>query len=308
VAATNAPAAPTSGAAAPAPTSATSAPAAAATAGPAASGAKPDKLTVAVWGGAWGDAVKEAVGDPFEKEFGVKVDYVHQGDAENMAKMRAEAKAPSLDVVYWTPNAAYIIANEQKSLVPIKDKQSLIPNMGELHQGFFEPELWTEWTVAPWTYGWTLLYRTDQIPQDEAAKIDSWNVIFDPKYKGRVGWPDITWLGTAVVWLSVMQGAGGTIESGKPHESDKGWELLPKLKEQVNTFYTTDDEAVANFKTGETWITYRSTFENYVYQDEGVPNSMWTNLKEGMIITNEAMSIVKSGDAAREDLSARWIN
>jgi len=270
--------------------------------------ATPEKITVGVWGGAWGDAVKASVGDPFEKKYGVKVEYIHGGDTERKAKMRAEKGRQTLDVAYWTPSAAYIIATENNALVPLSEKKALLPNVADLYKGMFEPQIWTEWTVAPWTYAWTLLYRTDKISATDAAKVNSWRAIFDPKWKGKVGWPNINWgNGWGLLTLALMEGEG-TAESGKPHEIEKAWALVPQVKKQVTTFYGGDDEAATLIKSGETWVTLRSTFETFVYQKEGAPISMWTGLKEGMVATNEAMSIVRNGDPAREDLAAKWIN
>ena len=270
--------------------------------------AAPEKIVVGVWGGAWGDAVKASVGDPFEKKFGVKVEYVHGGDTERKAKMRAEKGKQTLDVAYWTPSAAYIIATELNALVPLTEKKSLLPNIADLYKGMSEPQIWTQWTVAPWTYAWTLLYRTDKIPAADAAKVTSWREIFNQKWKGKVGWPNINWgNGWGLLTLALMQDEG-TAESGKPHEIDKAWELVPQVKGQVTTFYGGDDEAATLLKSGETWLTLRSTFETYTYQKEGAPISMWTKLKEGMVATNESMSVVRSGDQAREDLAAKFIN
>jgi spermidine/putrescine-binding protein len=270
--------------------------------------ATPDKVVVGVWGGAWGDAVKASVGDPFEKKYGVKVEYAHGGDTERKAKMRAEKGRQTLDVAYWTPSAAYVIATELNALVPLSEKKAALPNIADLYKGMYEPQIWTKWSVAPWTYAWTLLYRADKIPAADAAKVNSWREIFNPKWKGKVGWPNINWgNGWGLLTLALMQGEG-TVESGKPHDIEKAWALVPQLKGQVTTFYGGDDEAATLLKSGETWLTLRSTFETYSYEKEGAPIKMWTKLKEGMVATNESMSIVRSGDAAREDLAAKWIN
>jgi spermidine/putrescine-binding protein len=185
---------------------------------------------------------------------------------------------------------------------------SLIPNLADLYKNLADPNIWTEWGVAPWTYAWTLIYRTDKISKEDAAKVDSWAVLLDPKYKGKVGYPNINWgNGYALLVLALIQGQG-TVESGHPREVDKGWELVPKIKSQVSTFTKSDMEAQTLFKSGEIWIAMRSSREVPVYQKEGVPTGMFTNLKEGMVATNEIISVVRSGNALREEMAARFVN
>jgi putative spermidine/putrescine transport system substrate-binding protein len=269
---------------------------------------KLDQLVVGCWGGSSGAAVKASVGDPFEKEFGVKVVYDYGGDTEHKAKVRAEKGHQRLDVLYNTPGTAYVLAKEANALVPIADMASLIPNLADLYKNLADPNIWTEWGVAPWTYAWTLIYRTDKISKEDAAKVDSWAVLLDPKYKGKVGYPNINWgNGYALLVLALIQGQG-TVESGHPREVDKGWELVPKIKSQVSTFTKSDMEAQTLFKSGEIWIAMRSSREVPVYQKEGVPTGMFTNLKEGMVATNEIISVVRSGNALREEMAARFVN
>lgn len=267
-----------------------------------------DKIVVGCWGGVWGEAIKASVGDRFEKEFGVKVEYSYGGVTERLAKMRAEAGNQTLDVTYWTPTACAIADRELKAVVPLKEKAELLPNMKELHDSFLDQVIWTDSSVAPWLVTQTLLYRTDKIPDEYAAKVDSWRVIFDPQWKGRIGWSNINrGTGMGLLLLAMLEGQG-TIESGKPHEIDKAWPLAKQLKDQVPTFYTSDNEATSQLKMGETWISQRSHVEAFRMQDEGVPVRAWMDLKEGLLSSNESLSIIRSGNAAREDLAARFIN
>lgn len=266
-----------------------------------------ETLRVHVWGGAWGDAVKASVGDAFEQEFGVKVEYVHGGSSEALARMRSEAGNPTLDVVYWTPQAAVAIAAETGELVPLQEVRDQIPNIGELHPGMFDAETWGEHSVVPWTYAWTMMYRTDLISEEEAAQGDSWSIVLDPKWKGKVGFPDInSGQGMALMTLALIQGQG-TIESGDPRNVDEAWELVPQLADNV-VFYQTDEQAVNQLRSGEVWMQYRTTFELPLYLEEGLPVAVWTDFKEGLIATFEVMSIVKSGDPAREELAAKFVN
>jgi putative spermidine/putrescine transport system substrate-binding protein len=270
--------------------------------------AKPSKLTVGAWGGLYGEAIHAAFTEPFEKATGVKVEYVRGGDASRIAKMRAEKGRQQLDVVFGTPTSASILSRELNALVPLSEKAALLPSLKDLPAMTRDPKIWTEVAVPPWTYAWTLVYRTDKIDAGWAKTVDSWHAVFDPKLKKKVGWPNITWgPGWGLTTLAMMGGAA-TVESGKPQDVAPGWALLPKMVPQVLTFWDGDDKAEQLISSGETWITIRSTFENSLFRKKGLPVDAFTNLKEGMIATNETISIVRSGDAAREDMAARYLN
>jgi spermidine/putrescine-binding protein len=118
---------------------------------------------------------------------------------------------------------------------------------------------------------------------------------------------DTTGPGWGLTTLAMM-GSTATVESGKPHDVSPGWALLPKMVPQVLTFWDGDDKAEQLISSGETWITIRSTFENSLFRKKGLPVDAFTTLKEGMIATNETISIVRTGDKAREDMAARYVN
>ena len=269
---------------------------------------KPAKITVGAWGGLYGEAIHASFGESFEKATGVKIEYVRGGDSSRIAKMRAEKGRQQLDVVFGTPTLASIVSRELNALVPLSEKLDLLPAFKDLPEASRDPKIWTDVAVPPWTYAWTLVYRTDKIDATWAKSVDTWHAVFDPKLKKKVGWPNITWgPGWGLTTLAMMGGAA-TVESGKPHDVAPGWALLPKMVPQVLTFWDGDDKAEQLISSGETWITIRSTFENSLFRKKGLPIDAFTNLKEGMIATNETVSIVRTGDKAREDMAAQYIN
>ena len=268
----------------------------------------PTSINVGAWGGLYGEMIHGGVGESFEAETGVKINYVRGGDSAKLTQMRAEKGHQTLDVVYWTPTAASIMARELDEVVPIAEKADLIPNMAELSESSLDPAIWSNYGLPPWTYAWTLVYRTDRIDEAAASAIDSWDVILDDAYSQRVGWPNINWgNGWGLCTLAMMRGAG-TVESGKPHDVQPGWDLLEQFKSQVLKFYDGDGEAEQLLRSGDTWITIRSTFENSLFRKSGLPVNAFTSLKEGMAATNEAISIIRTGDKAREDMGAIYLN
>lgn len=278
---------------------------------PTAAKKRPARLLVGIWAGAWGDAMDAAIGKPFEKQFAVKVEYAYGGSAQHFAKMRAEKGRQTLDVVGWNATYAFNFAKEVGQLVPLKEKAELMPNLKDMFErtnGLVNPEIWTDYNVQIWTYAWTMVYRTDKISPADAKAFDSWWGIFDPKYKGKLGWGDIGWgLGWPLIWLAIMQGTG-TIESGKPRDVEKAWELVPRLKDQVGVFFTNDNHRTKLIQMGEVALVPGSSMEFPILQQKGTPLGAWLNLKEGMTAPGDSFSIVRSGDSAREDTAAEFLN
>ena len=269
---------------------------------------EPTQLNVGAWGGLYGEMIHGYVGDMFEQETGVKINYVRGGDSAKLTQMRTEKGKQTLDVVYWTPTAASIMARETGEVVAISEKADLIPNMGELSDASRDTAIWSEYSLPPWTYAWGLVYRTDRIDESQAEAVDSWDVVLDKAYTRRIGWPNINWgNGWGVCTLAMMRDSG-TVESGKPRDIEPGWELLKTFKDQVLKFYDNDGQAEQLLRSGDTWITIRSTFENSLFRKKGLPVNVWTDVKEGLAATNESISIIRSGDDKREDLAARYVN
>ncbi len=266
------------------------------------------KLRVSEWGGAFGALIEEVVGPEFKRQTGVEYEFVLGGSTEAGTKLRTERANPGLDVVYWDPAWAARIAKELDLLIPIQEKAELIPNLGELETGFFEEEVWSPFTVAAWANATTLLYRADKIDKSKVSGWDSWTVILDPAYKGHVTWPDANYgSGWGLMMLSMIGGAG-TIQSGKPHDFQPGIELAKKLEPQVVTFYKGDDEAATLIKSGEAWLRMGFIIEAPAFQGEGVDVQNFLDVKEGLALANEAISIVRTGRTETEDLAAKWIN
>lgn len=56
------------------------------------------ELTIAIFGGSWGDAIKEHIIKPFEKEHGVKVNVVEGTSTVTFSKLKQERNAPTIDI------------------------------------------------------------------------------------------------------------------------------------------------------------------------------------------------------------------
>ncbi len=125
----------------------------------------------------------------------------------------------------------------------------------------------------PWDWGFTsILYRTDKVP----GGIDSWNALFDPKYKGHISmWDDGP---GAVTIASYVKGWDETkLSKEQLAEIERMWTAQRKL----NRFYWTGEpELVQGMAAGEIWVAYAWQGAYNTLLGQGVPVA-YAQPKEG---------------------------
>ena len=116
----------------------------------------------------------------------------------------------------------------------------------------------------PWDWGFTsILYRTDKVK----GGIDTWNALFDPKYKGHISmWDDGP---GAVTIASYVKGWDETkLTEPQLAEIEKMWTAQRKL----NRFYWTGEpELVQGMASGEIWVAYAWQGAYNTLLGQGVP-------------------------------------
>jgi putative spermidine/putrescine transport system substrate-binding protein/spermidine/putrescine transport system substrate-binding protein len=135
----------------------------------------------------------------FEDEYGVQIEFK---PLKNLDEIVDAAELDSEYDVFIISNEGIRMLHDMGLVIPMDLRQ--LPNYLSLH-----PHLrYTEWALfesrnyaIPWAWGPTgLLYDADVL----TVAPDSWNVLWDPKYHGRVSmWDDVSmiWTNSAGAWL-----------------------------------------------------------------------------------------------------------
>jgi spermidine/putrescine transport system substrate-binding protein len=127
---------------------------------------------------------------------------------------------------------------------------------------------------VPWDWGYdSILYRTDKVPEG----IDSWNALFDEKYKGHVSmWDD----GPSAV--SVATYVNGLDELNLSDQQLSDIKQMWIKQKTLNKFYWTSDvnDLDPAVKSGEVWIAYSWQGSYYRLLGDKVPVA-YANPKEG---------------------------
>ena len=124
----------------------------------------------------------------------------------------------------------------------------------------------------PWDWGFSsILYRTDKIPS-----VDSWGILFDPKYKGHLSmWDD----GPGAVTVSAyVHGYDETaITADQLTAIQAEWTAQAKLNK---TYWTAPSDLEALMNSGDVWAGYAWQGSYAVTKGAGTPVA-YANPKEG---------------------------
>ena len=139
---------------------------------------KEDKIVLNVYN--WGDYIDETVIEDFEKEFNIKVNYEDFATNEEMY-VKIKSGGTDYDVVFPSD---YMIEKMIKEDLLLKLDMANIPNYENIDDRFknldFDPN--NEYSV-PYMWGTVGILYNQKIVQEP---VDSWDILWDSKYKGQI--------------------------------------------------------------------------------------------------------------------------
>lgn len=198
--------------------------------------AEAETLTVQTWGGVWEEGAR-AVGDAFAKKYGVEVVYEQQENTRlGIAKIRAQAADPQVDIIFSTADALEQAA-EENLLVKIDPAKA--PGLAEL------PALAVRDTsidVMNILFGFA--YRTDLAP----FALTKWEDLTDPRLAGLVASP--TGQFSSGRWIIMA----ALVAGGSEHDIGPAFDFLAKVKPNISSFVATDGESVKALTSGESAV------------------------------------------------------
>ncbi|MCK5002867.1 MAG: extracellular solute-binding protein [Gammaproteobacteria bacterium] len=181
----------------------------------------------------------------FEEQSGYKIEYT---SLNNLDEIIQYAKTnEQFDVL--------IISNEGiEALYKMNLVQDLnlekIPYYQDLHHSL-RYNNWCQFNgkvyAIPWAWGPTgLLYNSEEVPEP-----DSWDIFWDPKYKGKVSlWNDVS-----MIWITALTLGYTDIYNLTNKQLNEVKKKLLLLNEQVNTYYKGEQEEMDLLISGNVLIT-----------------------------------------------------
>lgn len=245
-----------------------------------------DSLNVMIWGATWQSAIDE-VSQGFTKDTGVKVNLVSQASSgEGLAKLQAMRDKPTVDVWFTTASVA-TRAMEDKQLFDQLPTE-LMPNLKELVSGSA-----TAYYAPIYSYPTSIIYRTDLV----AEPITSWADLWDPRFKKKLGMPDMGFFQGRLLMIAAGK------DGGDPMDEKRGFEELEKLKPNVVLFFASDSQARQALAQGEASVMVGPTSHAKRIADAGFPVKVVS--PRPTVMNYDVMMIVRGG---KEDTAAKYIN
>ncbi len=164
----------------------------------------------------------------FEDEYGVQIEFK---PLKNLDEIVDIAESHSEYDVFIISNEGIRMLHDMDLVMPVDLRQ--LPNYHSLHPGL----RYTEWGLfesrnyaVPWAWGPTgLLYDTDVL----TVAPDSWNVLWDPKYRGRVSlWDDVS-----MIWTTALALGYQNVYSLTREQLGRVKEKLYELNGLVHDYY-----------------------------------------------------------------------
>jgi spermidine/putrescine transport system substrate-binding protein len=241
----------------------------------------------------WSEYVPEALLKGFEQEYGVKVNYdTYSSNEEMVAKLQAGASG--YDVIIPSDYMVTILA-KQGLIQPIDLSQ--VPNIANVDSRFrgldFDPK--NEFTV-PYQWGTVgLVVNRDKVK----GPVDSWSVLWDPAYQGRVVLLDDTREVIGMVLLTL----GHEMNATDPAQLNEAKDKLTQLVKNVRLFDS--DNPKAALLSGEAWLGQTWNGEAALAHREN-PQIDYICPKEGCTIWFDNLAIPK--DAPHKDAAQAFLN
>ncbi|OUM99109.1 MAG: hypothetical protein BAA04_06510 [Firmicutes bacterium ZCTH02-B6] len=187
-------------------------------------------VTVYGWSGDW-DLWFQDWGEKFERETGIKVQYVSGGGLEMFSRLVAEQGAPRADV--FLSSGSYLFQAANMGLLESID-WSQVPNASQVADQFKYDK------VAVFGYDvYQIAYNTRTVPA--GSKPTRWEDLADPRYKGRVIQRTPESDLTAWIWMVLADQYG----------EEYAWEQLVAMFNNSNHWVGTVGEVVQALSFGE---------------------------------------------------------
>jgi putative spermidine/putrescine transport system substrate-binding protein len=204
------------------------------------------------FGGSTMDIIQKAVFDPFDAASGAKSTQVPMQSAAALARMKAEAGNPQIDMYQFSGGQEDAAKKEG-----LTQPMASVTRMSEVPGDLKDPDgHWVTWAVI----AEGIVYRKDKIKEPPRSYKD----VLKPEYKGHIAFPAIT-NGYGVDFLVMLAKAFG----GGENNVEPGFEAMRKIKDE--TIFKAASDIPSLFGQGDIWIMPYDTGNTFKVQSSGLP-------------------------------------
>ena len=222
------------------------------------------EIVVGTWGGDYGALLQSEIDEPLAKPLGITVSQDIANNDPRRTKLIAEkgSRRSSMDVACINDIDSFTLS-QQGILETVPE--SSVPRLAQVIPVLKKPQ------SIPHIYSaMVVIYNPNQIKTPPKSYAD----LFDPKYKGRVGYSDILY-----TWnVAAANIAGG----GKADDLSAGKKLLMELKKNDPKVYPSNEALAAALKSEEVWISTMWLARGFMWKKAGIPVA-WSVPEEGAL-------------------------
>ncbi len=235
---------------------------------------KPKKLTMYI-----GVVEEQAlrIAQEFEKETGIKVEFVRMSGGEILSRVRAEKDAPKASVWYGGPADSFVAAKSENLLQPYKS-----PNAEKIKDTMKDPEgYWTG--IYTEVLGFILDDRWFE--ENNVEKPKQWDDLLKPEYKGQIVVANPGSSGTAFLLLS------GFIQE---REEKGGLEYMKALNKNIKQYTKSGSAPAKSAALGEAAIGITFIHNGMRHMEEGFENLSVVAPSDGTWGSTAAVGIINN--------------
>ena len=248
-----------------------------------------NELVITTWGGSFADAVRTAVVEPFQKEFGVRVTMGVTGNqAEMLTKLRAATMGGTPDIDLFFNDLSFSYSAIKQGLVePLRVEN--IPNLKTVLPIFNKLDRPVPWDPGPDIHGAPgqyvargITYNTKQIKREINSVADLWN----PEFTGKLG------IFTVTQWMMLNAGFYTGQDMNGFKDLDAIWKALSDQRKIVGRYYSNLAEGQELFINGTISISPFNSGRTVVLKRRGL-DVRFVLPKEGWHLNADLLSISK---------------
>lgn len=217
-----------------------------------------ERLTVAFYGGSWGEAIQSCIVDTFSEQSGITVIPEPGVSTVTLGKLKQQRDNPAIDVAWLDGGISEIAAEE--GLVETLDSEK-IPGIADvIDEGTYRTEGGDIYALGTGYYALGLVYNTDELDEAPTSWWDLWN----EEYAGLSTVPAPSNAMGVPFFLLINELSGGGIDNLDPG--------VQKMKElDVSSYFDASGNASNSFQTGEVIIGAHYATAAWSLADSGVP-------------------------------------
>lgn len=251
-----------------------------------------ESLTVAFYGGEWGDAIQSCIVEPFTEATGIAVTPEPGVSSVTLAKLKQQKGNPAIDVAWLDGGISELTLDDD--LVERIDPQA-VPNINQMiPEGVYKDPNGGIYALSTGFYALGLVYNTEEVEEAPTSWWDLWKedfagVVTVPSPSNAMGVP---------FFVAISRLSGGGLDNLEP-----GVEKMREL--EVSSYFDTSGNATNSFQSGEVIAGAHYASAAWSLADKGLPIA-YSVPKEGALGGDIRVHIVKG--TPKQELAQQFVD